>query len=131
MTNTASTKHRGHPITVAAREIEELLDDLVEQSTWSMQDEETRAALTRLTRAEARVTELKLRVAAHGEKNKIGDDSGATSTANWWAHATKATRNSAHRDVKLAKALDAELHEPIRRALASGNLLVDQAAVIV
>jgi hypothetical protein len=82
MTNTASTRHRGHPITVAAHAIEDLLDELIEQSTWSMQDEETRAALTRLTRPEARVAELKLRVAAHGEKNKIGDDTGASSTAN-------------------------------------------------
>ncbi len=71
-----------------------------------MQDEETRATLTRLSRAEARVAELKLRVAAHGEKNKIGDDTGATSTANWWAHTTKTTRAATHRDVKLAKALD-------------------------
>jgi hypothetical protein len=131
MTNTASTRHRGHPITVAAREIEDLLDELIEQSTWSMQDEETRAALTRLTRAEARVAELKLRVAAHGEKNKIGDDTGASNTANWWAHATKATRAATHRDVKLAKALDADVHEPVRRALAAGEVLVDQAAVIV
>jgi hypothetical protein len=131
MTNTASTRHRGHPITVAAGEIEDLLDQLVEQSTWSMQDEETRTTLTRLSRAEARVAELKLRVAAHGEKNRIGEDSGATSTANWWAHHTKASRTAAHRDLKLAKALDADAHEPVRRALAAGDLLVDQAAVIV
>ncbi len=88
---------------VAAAEIEELLDELVEQSTCSMQDEETRATLVRLTRARHRMAELELRVAAHGEKNRIGDDSGATSTANWWAHATKATRAAAHRDVKLAR----------------------------
>ncbi len=96
-----------------------------------MQDDESRATLTRLSRAEARVAELKLRVAAHGEKNRIGDDLGATSTANWWAHATKATRAAAHRDVRLAKALDEEVHEPVRRALAVGEVLVDQAAVIV
>ncbi len=131
MTTTASTRHRGHPITVAAAEIEDLLDELVEQSTWSMQDDETRATLTRLSRAEARVAELKLRVAAHGEKNRIGDASGASSTANWWAHATKTTRAATHRDVKLAKALDTDAHEPVRRALAAGEILVDQAAVIV
>ena len=74
MTNTASTRHRGHPITVAAAEIEDLLDELIDQSTWSMNDDETRATLRELTRAEARLAELKLRVAAHGEKNRIGDD---------------------------------------------------------
>ena len=76
----------------------------------------------------ARIAELELRVAAHGEKNRIGDDSGATSTANWWAHQTKATRAAAHRDLKLAKALDTEVHEPVRAALAAGTMLVDQAA---
>ncbi len=100
MSNTASTRRRGHPITVAAGEIEDLLDELTDQSTWSMQDDEARDTLTRLSRAEARVAELKLRVAAHGDKNKIGDDSGASSTANWWAHHTKAThRRSSRREV--------------------------------
>jgi hypothetical protein len=131
MTNTASTRHRGHPITVAAREMHDAFDELVDQSTWSMTDAETRATLRELTLAEARLAELKLRVAAHGEKNKIGDDSGATSTANWWAYTTKATRAATHRDVKLANALDQDAHEPIRRALAAGDILVDQAAAIV
>jgi hypothetical protein len=131
MTNTASTRHRGHPITVAAREMHSAFDELVDQSTWSMTDAETRATLRELTRAEARLAELKLRVAAHGEKNKVGDDTGASSTANWWAHQTNATRAATHRDVKLAKALDTGAHEPVRRALAAGEVLVDQAAVIV
>ena len=74
------------------------------------------------------MAELKLRVAAHGEVNRVGDESGATSTANWWAHQTKATRAATHRDLKLAKALDTDQHEPVRTALAAGELLVDQAA---
>ncbi len=131
MTSTASTRHRGHPITVAAAELHETFDELVEQSTWSMTDEETRATLRELTRAEARLAELKLRVAAHGEANRVGVEAGATSTANWWAHETKLTRTAAHRDLKFAQALDTELHEPVRRALAAGEVLVDQAAVIV
>ncbi len=131
MTSTASTRHRGHPITVAAAELHETFDELVGQSTWSMTDEETRSTLRELTRAEARLAELKLRVAAHGEKNRVGDESGATSTANWWAHETKLTRTGAHRDLKLAQALDTEMHESVRRALAGGKVLVDQAAVIV
>ncbi len=131
MTSTASTRHRGHPITVAAARIEDLLDEVIAQSTWSMGDEETRTTLARLTRAGSRMHELELRVAAHGEANRIGDESGATSTANWWAHATQLTRTAAHRDLKLAQALDTDQHEPVRAALASGRVLVDQAAVIV
>jgi hypothetical protein len=131
MTNNASTSYRGHPITVAAAEIHELLDELTDQSTWSMNDEESRSTLRELTRAEARLAELKLRVASHGEKNRIGDESGATSTANWWAHATNQTRTTVHRDLKLAQAIDTDLHGPLRQALAAGRVLVDQAGVIV
>ena len=128
MTSTASTERRGHPITVAAVQFEELLDELVDQSTWSMGDEETRSTLARLTRIRNRLHELELRAAAHAEANRVGDEAGATSTANWWAHQTKQTRAAAHRDLKLAQALDQ--HEPVRRALATGEVLVDQAAVI-
>lgn len=46
-----------------------------------------------------------------------------TSTTNWWAHHTKTTRTEAHR-------LD-DGHEPVRRALAHGTVLGDQAAMIV
>ena len=108
MTSTASTRHRGHPITVAAAEIEELLDELVEQSTWSMTDEETRSTLPRADPRRGPDGRAELRVAAHGDRNRIGDQSGATSTANWWAHETKLTRTAAHRDLKLAQALDTE-----------------------
>ena len=131
MTSTASTRHRGHPITVAAAEMHDLLDTLTDMSTWTMSDEESRATLRELTRAEGRVAELKLRVANHAERNRVVDEVGATSTANWWAHHTKQTRTTAHRDLKLAQALDTDQHEPVRRALAKGEVLVDQAAVIV
>ncbi len=46
---TASTRHRGHPITVAAAEVHEVLDALTEVSTWSMEVEQTRATLRELT----------------------------------------------------------------------------------
>ena len=58
-------------------------------------------------------------------------DSGATSTANWWAHATRQTRAATHRKTKLAAALGLERFDPVRVALAEGRLLVDQAQVIV
>jgi hypothetical protein len=70
-------------------------------------------------------------VAAHAEANRVGDESGATGTAAWWANATKQTRAAAHRDLKLARALDTDRHEPVRQALAAGAVLVDQAAVVV
>jgi hypothetical protein len=73
--------------------------------------------------------ELELRVAAHAEATHVGEASGATSTASWWAHQTKQTRTEAHGKCRLAQALDEE-HEPVRAALADGSLLVDQAGII-
>jgi len=61
---------------------------------------------------------------------QVEADSGATSTANWWAHATKQTRVAAHRKTRLAAALGTEVFEPVRVALAEGRVLVDQAQVI-
>ena len=46
--------------------------------------------MVELTRLEAQIAELQLRVAHHGQTVEVEADSGATSTANWWAHATRA-----------------------------------------
>jgi len=131
MGSTTSTIDRGHPITVTAAQIHEQLDALTEASTWSMSEEETRATLRELTRLIARAAQLELRVAAHAEANRVGDASGATSTAAWWANQTRQTRAEAHRKIRLAKALDADQHQTVRRALAAGRVLPDQAGVIV
>ncbi len=70
-------------------------------------------------------------LAAHGQAVGVEAASGATSTANWWAHATRQTRAAAHRKTRLATALGSEVFEPVRVALAEGRLLVDQAQVII
>ena len=106
------------------------LDDLAEVSLWSMSRDQAAATLLELTRLRAQVTELELRVARHATSVEVGLDEGATSTANWWSHTAKVTRAEAHRLTRLASRL-AEAHEPVRAALATGGLLVDQAAVIV
>jgi hypothetical protein len=131
MSSTTSTIDRGHPIPVLVARMRADLTALADQSTWSMSDEDTRATLPELTQLAAQVAELELRVAAHAEANRLGDDSGATSTAAWWANQTHQTRAEANRKVKLARALDTDQHQPVRRALAAGGLLADQAGVIV
>ncbi len=130
MSSRTTTTASGHPIAVAAAELHDRLDELTDQSTWSMTEAETRSTLTALTRLGARVAELELRVAAHAETTHVGDASGATSTAAWWACETHQTRAEAHRKTTLATALDTE-HEPVRAALATGDVLPDQARVIV
>ncbi|MEJ7833439.1 MAG: DUF222 domain-containing protein [Nocardioides sp.] len=129
MASTADTTDRGHPISAAVARIEGELAGLVEQPAWSMGVEETRSTLCRLTRSVAQLAELELRVAAHADRVQVGDESGATSTANWWAHTTKITRREAHHKVKLAHSL--EDHDAVRADLAYGSLLPDQAQVIV
>ncbi len=51
----------------------------------------------RATRLGARVAELEARLAEHARTIEIQYADGATSTANWWAHATRQTRAGAHR----------------------------------
>ncbi len=98
-------------------------------SLWSMSPAETEQTLVALTRLSAQVCELELRVAEHARSVGVGDASGATSTAAWWAHATRQTRLEAHRKMHLAMGL--ERFPLVRDALAAGDLVVEQAAVIV
>ncbi|MEG3093489.1 DUF222 domain-containing protein, partial [Sphingomonas sp. PB1R3] len=72
---------------------------------------------------------MELKVAAHAERNRVGDASGATSAGVWWANETRQVQRDAHRKMRLAKAL--ERHELVGEALAAGEILVDQAQVIV
>ncbi|MDO9494237.1 MAG: DUF222 domain-containing protein, partial [Nocardioides sp.] len=127
----ASTGHRidrDHPILAAVSVIGAELGAVEHAPAWSLSDDETRRALEELTRLEARVSALQLKVAAQADRNQVGDVSGATSAGVWWANQTRMTQGEAHRKVKLAKAL--ERHEQVGEALAAGDVLVDQARVI-
>ena len=84
-----------------------------------------------LTRLGARLNGVEATVAAEAQTRHVEDRSGATSTAVWWANETRMTRVEATRKTKLAHALDTEQHEPVRAALTAGDLLPDQASVIV
>ena len=57
----------------------------------------------------------------HGQTVEVEADSGATSTANWWAHATKQTRAAAHRKTRLAAALGSEAFEPDTGGAGGGS----------
>jgi hypothetical protein len=106
------------------------LDRLGPVAAWSMTPEEQRRALVALERQRARLAELELRVLAAADHNKVGADSGATSTPAWLAHQTRTTRAACFRDLHLAEALDGDF-EATRRALAAGAIDVDRARVIV
>ncbi len=129
--DTTTSTGRAHPIGALVSRFEDDLKTLRDVPTWALDAEETRDLLVQVTRVEAQMTELRSRILAHGATVEVEADSGASSTANWWAHATRQTRATAHRKTKLAKALNSELHEPVRLALADGEILPDQAQVII
>ncbi len=93
-----------------------------------MDHDETAGTLTALQALAAQVAELQARVLTHADRINVSDATGATSTANWLAHHTQLTRREAHRQTRLATAL--EKHALTRTALAQGRLHVEQAEVI-
>jgi len=126
---TAQT-HPRHHVSRAVADLHTLLDQVTDASLWSMDTTETAHTLTELTRAAARLAELEARLASHAGTVGVAEQVGATSVANWWAHATRMTRTEAHRKTRLATNLT-DRHTPVRDALAAGDLLVDQARVII
>jgi hypothetical protein len=120
----------GHAISQCTSRVLGALGDVASMPTWSMTLEEQRAALVDLTRAQARLSELRLRVLAAADNNDVGKDTGCSSTGAWLAHETKQTRPAANGDVRLAKQLDTSF-EATRLALAEGRVNDKQAQVIV
>ncbi|WP_309504661.1 MULTISPECIES: HNH endonuclease signature motif containing protein [Nocardioides] len=114
---------------MATAHVHHELDAVAGASVWSMDESETAATLVALDRAEAKLAELKARVAAHADDLHLGQNVAASSAANWLAHQTKQTRAEANRTVRLGH--DLEAHPLTRSALAAGRVCVDQARVIV
>src|SRR6188768_2475789 len=75
-------------------------------------------------------TELELRVARQAECLDLGAEAGAADTGSYWADQTRQTKRDAKRRLQLAHALDHD-HEPVRDAMAAGQVSEEQAAVIV
>src|SRR6478609_7256110 len=125
---TALTTPR-HRVSVATAEMRAAASAVADASVWSMDERETAAVLVELTRHEAEVAELKARVAAHADDLHVGQDVGASSAASWLAHTTRTTRPAAAGTVRLGH--DLEAHPQTRDALAHGDVLADQARVII
>ncbi|WP_309504837.1 MULTISPECIES: HNH endonuclease signature motif containing protein [Nocardioides] len=114
---------------MATARVHQELDAVAGASVWSMDESETAATLVALDRAEAKLAELKARVAAHADDLHVGQEVAASSAANWLAHQTQQTRAETYRTVRLGH--DLEQHPLTRTALAAGRVCVDQARVIV
>src|SRR3954469_10755062 len=96
MTAEAWLPTRRHPVAEAVERLHLELDAIAASSTWSMTGEDAGATLVELTKLDARVTELRLRIAADALRGEAGGSAGATSTASWWASQTRMTRAAAH-----------------------------------
>src|SRR4051794_24724370 len=118
-----------HQVATATARMRAVVDGLVDATVWSMTAAEAASTLGELTRLEAQVVELRARVAAHADELQVGQDVGATSTANWLAHQTRLTRSAAAGVVHLG--YDLTTHDIVRDALAAGDLRPEQATVIL
>ncbi len=103
---------------------------LSESSLVGPLDPEIGDDLISLTRLHAQLTSVMLKYAAEADRRSLGEATGATHTAAWWAHQTKLTRAEANRLVALGRALDEPDRQSTSTAYASGSLLTDQVHAI-
>ena len=130
MPTTTGPAPAGHPIVSFGVRARQVLAGLAGVPAWSMSSGEQRAALVDLAMVAAGLAELRLRVLAAGDVSDIGAESAATSTGAWLADATTIAVADAHRDVRLARALDGGF-AATRAALAAGRVDVDRARAVV
>ncbi len=118
----------GHPILGFLDALEAGLDDIKDAPVWSLNAEETTQAVTRLVADLARLAEVETRLLGQAHTLDLHGSIGARSVSQWLARATRMTRGEANRRCKLATSLDA--HPQTRQAVAAGQVLPEQAAVI-
>ncbi|WP_081790514.1 HNH endonuclease signature motif containing protein [Nocardioides sp. URHA0032] len=116
MTAMATPRHR---VSVAVAQMRDLAGSVTDASVWSMDAAETTTTLIQLARLKAQVAELEARVGEHADDE----------TVDAWAHRTRQTKPAVLGQVRLGQALVARGH--VRDALAAGDLVVEQARVIV
>ena len=119
-----------HPVTSAIAAVSQLLREVADLGLWTLRPAETEANLTALAQLRHQITELELRHAHHADRLDLGAQAGAADTGSYWANPTRQTKRDAKRRLALAHALDHD-HEPVRDAMAAGQVSEEQAVVIV
>jgi hypothetical protein len=110
-------------------ELHACLDKVAECAVERLGPVEQAELLQSLTRAEARIAALRLRVLATAERSQTAALSGAASTGQWAAKVANTDQVTAQRQVGLANGLDRR--RATQRALATGTISPEHAAVIV
>ncbi len=130
MADHIGTPGSAHPITDLVCAARDGFAEAVDQATWSLGGAETRDLLVQVTALAAQVSELQARLLVHGEATEATTTQAqAASSAAWLSASTRTTRRTARAAVKLAGELAA--HELTRVALGRGEVLADQAAVVI
>jgi hypothetical protein len=109
-----------HPIVGFTRALSGALDRVLTQEPAFLTTEDKRVVLVELARQRARLEALELKVLAAADRDDVGAESGATSTAAWLANETLADRPEVAARVRLARALD-EQHTRVSAGLAAGD----------
>jgi len=118
----------GHPVLGFLDLLEHGLDQITDTPAWSLNAEETTAAVTRLSADLARLAEVETRLLGQVEALDLPGTMGARSTSAWLARTTRMTRGEANQKCGLAKKVSS--HDQTRAALATGAVLPEQASVI-
>jgi hypothetical protein len=108
-----------------------VLSELGEVSLGTLADGDVVRLLDATTAVSSRLTREVCRVAAEADRRRLGDATGARHTHQWWAGRSRHTQADAARLTALGRALEDDLHARTARALADGELRVEQARVIV
>ena len=116
-----------HPVLSCAETIGTALKDTVDVQVTFMDPSDKRAALVELTRLEAQLSALKLRVMAVADDVALAE--GARDIGALLTHETRTDFAGNRRDLALAQALDRRWAQ-VADALARSDLNVAQAAVI-
>src|SRR6478735_8152254 len=81
------------------------LASVIDAPMWMLDPQATTTVIDQLLALEAQVAALKASALARADQTRIFEDTGAISTATWLAHHTTITRREAHRQTRLAAAL--------------------------
>src|SRR6478735_3926580 len=116
-----------HPVLACADSMETALKETCGVEVTFMRPDEKRAALLQLSRVEARLSALRLRLMAVSDD--VALDDGARDIAAWITHETRSDGGSNRRDLALAEALDGRWRA-VASAFAAGDVNLAQARVI-
>ncbi|MBM7506591.1 hypothetical protein JOE61_000405 [Nocardioides salarius] len=117
-----------HPIGGAVARVHATLDEVAGTPVWSMSQEATAQTLVEVSRAEARLVEVRSQLLSHAETVAVAETNASPSVAVWHSNATRSTKRESFRQVRLAEGLDR--YDLVREALGRGEVVAEQASVI-